>query len=211
MKLTNFSYIFLLLFFFIGLSVKLYFDKKNISQINTSNIKASNDSIKYYKNKFGNEVASKLAFQYDLSQLKNVASENVKLKEVIKKFKKPITIIETVQVVKIDTMYIPFENKIDCVFNEDIIKGTEYYSFSANVSEIGFKLNYLKLFNNQTIITGLKRQGLFKRPLLTTEITNTNPYIKQTKIKPIVIIYPQKIYEKWFITIPIGIVLGKLL
>jgi len=210
MKLQNKSYIFLLIFFFIGISAKLYLEKVDIYKINTKNIKASNDSIKYYKNKFNNEVASKLAFQYDLSQLKDVASENIKLKESIKRFKKPITVIETVQIIKIDTLYIPFKNKIDCVFNEDIIKANNHYSLSANVSNIGFKINNLTMFNEQTIVTGLKRQGLFKKPLLTTEITNTNPYIRQTKINPIVIVYPQRIYEKWFVTIPVGFVLGKL-
>lgn len=181
-----------------------YKDSENQSE---QNAKALNDTIKYHKNKYGQEVASKLAIQTSFDNLKY---ENDTLKEAIKKFKKPITIIQTEQVVKIDTFYVSFKDSIKCVFSQDIIKANTYYSFSANVSNKGFKLNNLEVFNDQTIVTGFKKQGLFKKPLLVTEITNSNPHVKQTEIKPIVIVYPKKIYEKWYVTIPIGFVLGKL-
>jgi hypothetical protein len=210
MKLTNKSYIFLLLFFFGGIFIKLYFDKVEISKINNQNILALNDSIKYHKNKYGKEVASKLVLQYSLSQLKDVSKQNKELKETIKNFKKPITIIETKQVVKIDTVYVSFEKPIDYVFSKDFSSTNKYYQLSANVSNLGFKLNDLTIENNQSVVVGWKKQGFFKKPLLTTEITNSNPYIRQIEIKPIVIVYPKKIYEKWYVVLPAGYVLGKI-
>lgn len=182
-------------------------DNKELKQVSDSNRIALLDSVKYHKNKYGYEVASKLALQLSLKHLKY---QNDTLKEAIKKFKKPLTIVQTKQVVKIDTLYVPFEKPINCDFTRLLEKETSYYLFKGEVDSLGFKINNLTLFNNQTIVTGLKRQGFFKKPLLTTEITNTNPYIKQTEIKPIIIVYPQKIYEKWYITIPTGILLGKL-
>lgn len=177
------------------------------NKILSDNLKASNSKVKYHKNKYGQIVASKLSLQYELKDLKH---ENDTLRESVRKFKKPLTIIQTKQVVKIDTLYIPFEKPINCDFTRLLEKETSYYMFKGKVDSLGFKIDNLTLFNNQTIVTGFKRQGLFKKPLLTTEITNTNPYVRQIEIKPIVIVYPQKIYEKWYITLPVGIALGKL-
>tara|TARA_R110000824_G_scaffold348631_2_gene535367 strand:+ start:232 stop:867 length:636 start_codon:yes stop_codon:yes gene_type:complete len=210
MKFTNKSYIFLLLFFFTGIFIKLYFDKVEMTKINNQNILALNDSIKYHKNKYGKEVASKLVLQYSLSQLKDVSKQNKELKETIKNFKKPITIIETKQVVKLDTIYIPFDKPIEHVFSKDFSSTNEYYQLTASVSNLGLKLSNLTINNNQSVVVGWKKQGLFKKPLLTTEITNSNPYIKQLEIKPIVIVYPKKIYEKWYVVLPVGYILGKI-
>lgn len=198
---------YLIIIILLALNLFTWNKYKDLENISEQNAKALNDTIKYHKNKYGYEVASKLALQLSLKYLKY---QNDTLKEAIKKFKKPITIIQTKQVVKIDTFYVPFKDTIKCVFNEDILKANTNYSLSANVSNKGFKLNNLEVFNDQTIVTGFKRQGLFKKPILITEITNSNHYVKQTEIKPIVIIYPKKIYEKWYVTVPVGFVLGKL-
>tara|TARA_R110002049_G_scaffold309180_1_gene518117 strand:- start:10861 stop:11487 length:627 start_codon:yes stop_codon:yes gene_type:complete len=201
----------LIIIFFASISVKLYLDKNKISNINTQNINALNDSIKYHKNKYNKEVASKLALQYNLSQLKDVAKKNEELKEVIKNFKKPITIVKTKQVTKIDTVYIPFDKPIEHDFKRFFDLNDKYYQLNGKVSNLGISIDNITIPNKQNIIVGWKKQGLFKKPLLTTEITNSNPYIKQIEIQPIVITYPKIIYEKWYVVLPVGYILGKAL
>ena len=66
----------------------------------------------------------------------------------------------------------------------------------------------MKLFNRQDIVVGWKRQGLFKNPIATAEITNSNKYFKQTNIKPFIIVYKKKWHEKWYVTIPSAFILG---
>lgn len=215
MKLTNKSYYLLFILFFFGLSIKLYFDKNEISNRYDRNIKAQNDTIKYYKNKFNNEVASKLAIELTLSEFKTTvkgqSKEIQRLKEAVKRFKKPIATIQSKQEITFKPTQIEFVEPINCDFKRDINFFDKYYQLNAKVSNIGFNIDSLKLFNNQDIVIGYKKQGLFKKPLLTAEITNTNPYIKQVEIKPIVIKYNEPIYKKWYITIPTGIIIGSLL
>ena len=176
-----------------------------------ANLKAQNDSIKYFKNKYSQEVASKTALQLTINELKHVSKENDTLREAIKKFKKPNTIIETKQVVRVDTIYQTFKDTIKDVFNKDFLIDNKYYSFNLNLTQNGFNITNLNLYNDQTIISGWKSNGLFKNPSASVEITNTNPYFKQTKIKPIIITYKKKWHEKWYITIPSALTFGYLL
>ncbi len=176
-----------------------------------SNLIALNDSIKYHKNKFGKEVASKKALQLTVNELKDHTKENKELKEALKKFKKPITVIQTEQVVRIDTIYQKFKDSVKCVFSKDIFVNNKDYQFNFKVNQTGFKLSNLSIFNKQNIVAGWKSQGLFKNPIATVEITNSNKYFKQTKIKPIIIVYKKKWHEKWYITIPSALTFGYIL
>lgn len=194
----------------LGIIFHLYTSKQDISNRAKDNLIALNDSIKYHKNKFNQEVASKRSLQLTLSELKDYSKENIELKEAIKKFKKPITIIQTKQVVKIDTI-VKFKDTIKYVFSKDISVDDRYYQFDIKINQIGLKIDNFTISNNQTIVVGWKSQGWFKNPIATAEITNTNPYFKQTEIKPIIIVYNKKWHEKWFITIPISFLVGCLL
>lgn len=189
-------------------SFNLYTEKKADNSRYKSNLLALNDSVKYHKNKFGDEVASKRALQFTLSELKDYSKENKELKETIKKFKKPLVVIQTEQVVRIDTIYRQFKDSIKYVFSKDINILNKDYAFNLNINQTGFKIDNFSIFNTQSIVVGWKKQGLFKSPIATAEITNTNKYFKQTKIKPFIIVYKRKWHEKIYFTVPIGIILG---
>ena len=202
-KLIPYAIIVILLALFINQYNGRKLEKSNYK----SNELALRDSVKYHKNKYGKEVASKLALQLSLNELKDYSKENKQLKEAIKKFKKPITVIKTEQVVKIDTI-VKFKDSIKYVFRKDIFVNDKHYQFNVKVDNLGFKISEMKLFNRQDIVVGWKRQGLFKNPIATAEITNSNKYFKQTNIKPFIIVYKKKWHEKWYVTIPSAFILG---
>lgn len=207
--------IFILIILLSVLAWDLYNSKKIDSKIAEENILALQDSVKYHKNKFGNEVASKLALQLTAKELqksvKNGSIENNKLKEAIKKYKKVIATVQTTQEVTIDTIYIPFKDTIKCVFRKNFEIRDKWYQFNQTITNKGFKITDFKLTpNNQTVVFGWKKNGWFKNPQAVVEITNLSPLFKQTKIKPIIIVYHKKWYEKWYITIPSAFLIGKL-
>lgn len=179
------------------------------------NLKAFQDSTFYYKNRLGHEVASRLSFQLtekELSeQLKSKTEDNKRLKEALKKIKKPIVVVQSDQEIKIDTVYVPFEVPVECKFSFDKQVNKNWFSFNASVNQDGLTISDFELQNNQTLVVGWKSKSIFKSPELKAEITNTNPYFKQLQIKPIVIIYKRSWYEKPIYTIPLGFALGATL
>lgn len=176
------------------------------------NYKAQQDSTVHFKNKFNETVASKLAVQLTVKELKVIKKENKRLQEALKNFKKPIAVIQTKQVIKFDTIYIPFKNPIKCVFSEPIVYKDKWYSFNANASNEGFSMLSFDLVpNEQDIVFGWKKKSLFSKSELRVEITNSNELFNQEKIKPIIIHYERAWHEKPIYTVPIGVILGVLI
>lgn len=184
----------------------------SLSARHERNIEALNDTTSYYKNKLGQEVATKLSLELTKKELNKKlsfsTSENKRLSEALKKMKKPIVIVQSDQEVKIDTIKIPVKSDIDCqfFFNENVKK--DWFSFSVSGNNKSLLISDFELKNSQTLVFGYKKKNFFSNPELRAEITNTNPYLKQKNIKPIYIVYKRSWYEKPIYTIPIGFVLG---
>ena len=187
-------------------------NKNNEIQRQKDNVKALQDSTTYFKNKKGEIVATKLALQLTEKELKEVKKSNSNLAIALKNFKRPITIIETKQEVRIDTVLVPYKDTIPFIFNRFEKKVDKYYSLNITSNQRGNTISDLTLTpNKQIIIVGDKRNNIFKDAELRVDITNSNKYFNQKNIKPIVIVYKKVWFEKPVITIPIGIVLGLLI
>ena len=190
-----------------------YLGKQNNEiQRQKDNVKALQDSTTYFKNKQGEIVATKLVLQLTEKELKEVKKSNSNLAIALKNFKRPITIIETKQEVRIDTVLVPYKDTIPFIFNRFEKKVDKYYSLNITSNQRGNTVSDLTLTpNKQTIIVGDKRSSIFKDTELRVDITNSNKYFNQKNIKPIVIVYKKVWFEKPLVTIPIGIVLGLLI
>ena len=190
-----------------------YLGKQNNEiQRQKDNVKALQDSTTYFKNKQGEIVATKLVLQLTEKELKEVKKSNSNLAIALKNFKRPITIIETKQEVRIDTVLVPYKDTIPFIFNRFEKKVDKYYSLNITSNQRGNTISDLTLTpNKQTIIVGDKRSSIFKDTELRVDITNSNKYFNQKNIKPIVIVYKKVWFEKPLVTIPIGIVLGLLI
>mgnify|MGYP000232872617 FL=1 len=206
---------YILLIIVSSICLHLYNDRNNEIKRNSDNIRAYNDSIKHFQNKNGEIVSSKLAVQLTnkelKQQIKGLSEDDKRLKEAIKKYKKVIATVQTTQDVKIDTIFIPFKDTIPYVFSKEIEVIDTYYRFDVKLSNTSFKITNFSLTpNKQDIVIGWKKKGLFKNPLATIEITNSNKLFNQTEIKPIIIVYKKQWHEKWYITLPSAFLLGKL-
>lgn len=200
----------------IGVIVHLFTSRSDISKRAADNLNALQDSVKYHKNKFNEEVSSKLALQLTEKELKksvnNGTEENKKLKEAIKNYKTVIATIQSTQIVRIDTIKVPFKDTIKYVFSKNFEIRDKWYQFDQNITNKGFSISNFKLTpNKQTIVVGWKKQGWFKNPKATVELTNSSPLFKQVDMKPIIVVYEKKWHEKWFITIPGGLLFGALI
>jgi hypothetical protein len=150
-----------------------------LSQTNKKNQLASLDSINYYKNKLGLEVAEKQTFVGTSKQLKiyleAAKQKNKQLRNTIAAFRKLAAASSVEQTIKIDSVDIPFQEKVSVNFVRKFLKQTEYYTFSGEVNEFGINVNFLST-NLQTQATGIKNVGWFNSEFR-TEVTNNNPYI----------------------------------
>ena len=145
-----------------------------------NNIKALNDTIHYLKDKNGNLVATKLAFESDVKMLKQLNEklyneiDDLKLKGDIANVVYVDNYIDypvhdTTYVVEYDTLYRGFEK--DFSFNNDyrILEGNvKYHDDSLNVN-----INKDQVFFDYTVAMD-KKNNIY--------IKSTNPYIKYTEI-----------------------------
>ncbi|AKG94208.1 hypothetical protein AVT43_gp34 [Polaribacter phage P12002L] len=205
-----------LFFFTISVILLVYFfnsisNKNETIKRQESNIKALKDSTTYFKNKLGQTVATKLALQLTEKELKEEIKNNESLKIALKKFKKPIAVIQTKQEVKIDTVFIKYKDTIPFVFRRFERVKKDYYTLDLLSTNKGNTVSNFKLKDNeQTFVIGDKKKSIFSDSELRLDITNSNPLFNQKEIKPIVVVYKKSWYENPLITIPIGFGLGLL-
>lgn len=149
-----------------------------------NNTKVLNDTLEYYENSIGLEVAQKLAFKGSQEELKNLIlskdNEIGQLKEAIKRFKKISNTSQVETVTKIDSIKVPFEVEVPCKFYREIKALGDHYNIMGYVNESGFNLRHLIIPNTQTIVTGVKKTGFLKREYR-FEVTNSNPYVTVEK------------------------------
>lgn len=173
------------------------------------NYAAQLDSTKYYKNKSGEIVATKKSLLYTKKELSIATKKNKRLQESVKGFKKTIAVLQSTQKVEHDTIYVPFEKPIDCVFSRSIKYEDEKIVFSQTITNLGVLTPEIRFKpNKQDIVFGWKSKGMFKKSILTAEITNSNKAYENKDLKPITIHYKRSWYEKPIYTISIGILLG---
>jgi hypothetical protein len=151
----------------------------SIKKTNAHNQIALLDSISFYKNKLGIEVAEKLAFKGTANELKIIVetkkAENQQLKTALESFKKVDNANSVNQSIKIDSVDIPFDKKLSVNFVRKFLKQTDFYTFSGEVNQLGININFLSN-NLQTSVTGVKSIGWLSSEYR-TEISNSNPYI----------------------------------
>ena len=180
------------------------------SNLYEKNMEAKNDSISYYKNKNGENVATIKSIQLEKGELKKFLKEKgVELKRV----KAVLAYMESHQEVRIDTIEVEFKDSIPCVFNKDFTISDEWYSFNQKLSQKGSTVTDFLLKNKQDIMWSWKykkKENIFQKSKLEirAEITNSNPYFKTTHIEPYIITVRKKWYEKPLVTVPLGILIG---
>lgn len=179
------------------------FDSNRQKKLNEQNLAVS-DSLTIYKTMYNQEVASKQVYVTQTNKFKFL---NDSLRTIIKKgFKEPETVIITKTVTRIDTLYKPYKVPINFQFKRNFVFADNHYRFSGISTNLGIRLDTVRIYNKQSIVFGEKKRGI-----IYADIVNSNPYIYTTDIKSYTYKPKKKWYEKWYITIPAGVAAGAII
>ena len=184
----------------------------NEANLRDNNLSAMSDSISYYKNKLGTVTAEKEVLQltkddFEKYQLKNDA----KLAALTKEFSKVKQVVIASQKIKIDSILVPFETQIPCEFEVVGDYETEWYNLGYKINQEGLTIEPFNTWNEQTVITGFKRKWFLGKQYMTTDVTNSNPFMQTTEIKTIEVVVPKKFYDTRLFNIGVGFLGGALL
>lgn len=177
-------------FVFITLSINKCTYYKNV---NDKNIIALTDSIKYYKGKYGNEVAKKTMIETDFKNLQNINDSLYRMIQSMQVNKPDIVIGGSTSIDngKHDTIYIPTAAEIT---SKNIYRK---FDFSNQYRELTGNVNY----TNDTLGLHIEKDIIqFKYALAVKDnavyMTSDNPYVKFNSITGLTI--PKQKKEKKF-------------
>jgi len=167
----------------------------NVSDEYKHNIEALNDTIKYYRDKNGNLVATKLAFESDVKTLKLL---NEKLYNQIDSLKLNPKVISQIVYVdgtidngKKDTAYIVSHDTISRGFSKDFNFNNSYRLLEGNVN---YKNDSLDLRINKDIVKFDYTLAIDKDNKI--YIKSTNPYVSYNEISGFTV--PKKKEKYWY-------------
>ena len=142
-----------------------------------------NDSIKYYKNKHGQEVAYKTALQGEKSAMSVLLSKQIdstgQLKRLTEKYKRIASAGNITTVTRIDTIPVAYEVPVPFEFERTWEKINPFYSLSGKSNQNGITIDRLEIPNTLSYVIGDKKTGLFKSEYR-IETVNSNPYVRTT-------------------------------
>lgn len=177
-------------FIFITLSINKCTYYKNV---NDRNIIALTDSVKYYKGKYGNEVAKKTMIETDCKNLQNINDSLYRMIQSMQVKKPDIAIGGSTSIDngKHDTVYIPTVTEIT---SKNIYRK---FDFSNQYRELTGNVNY----TNDTLGLHIEKDRIqFKYALAIKDnavyMTSDNPYVKFNSITGLTI--PKQKKEKKF-------------
>lgn len=191
--------------------ILLLFNQCNESKrISTDNYEALNDTVSYYKNRLGKQTATIKTLQAH-NEKKAVAllGKDKEIAALVKEFKQVKYITKYETVAKYDTILVAFDNPVPALdFTRTGLLKKKHISFNYKIDNFSFSLDSLNIPNTTTIITGTKRKWFLGKEYLTTDITNSNPYITVTDIKSVEIAVPTPWYKKWYVWAGAGLIGG---
>lgn len=177
-------------FVFMTLSINKCTYYKNV---NNKNIIALTDSVKYYKGKYGNEVAKKTMIETDCKNLQNINDSLYRMIQSMQ-VKKPDIVIggsTSIDNGKHDTIWVPTVTEIT---SKNIYRK---FDFSNQYRELAGNVNY----TNDTLGLHIEKDRIqFKYALAVKDnvvyMTSDNPYVKFNSITGLTI--PKQKKEKKF-------------
>lgn len=196
----------------IALVVTLLFSIEKCRYIHNrdaANLNVLTDSLTHFKNKLGTKTAEIKTLQLNKEQLQNlILNKDKELALLAKEFSKVKSIVKYKTLVQFDTIKIAYKDTTPCLFRRSGEVKENWYSFSYNSDQKGIKINALSTNTETTIINGFKRRWFLGRESVTTNITNSNPYIEVTQIKSAEVVVPEPWYKKWYVWLAVGVSAG---
>lgn len=185
--------------------VDAWSSERKYSKQNTRNLSLMQDSVSIHKK----------AFLITENTLKELENENEQLKKDIKDFKSITSITTITTVTQIDTIYVPFNDSIDCTFSTSIDIDSTFYKISATVSNEGLALSRIEIPNRMSVVVGDKKVkgwlGITTGKEYSIIVNNTNPYIQTQNTHNYTIVKRDKWYESPYFLVGAGFIGGVLI
>lgn len=159
-----------------------YRKKQKLKTQQQSTLSFLEDSVSYYKDKYGEEIATKKILVGGKDQLQILLSKQIdstqQFKSLYKKYKRisAASIVNTVTV--IDSIPVPFKFPVEKEFTRDFKIDNQNYFLKGVVNSNGLNIKNLTIFNSLTFVMGEKKQGWFKSNTYSIDIKNSNSLIK---------------------------------
>lgn len=146
------------------------------------------DSISYYKNKYGQEVAIRSAIYGEKRELELLLQNtSEQLADLAKRYRKLQAAGEVGQEVRIDTVRVEYEVPVPCDFFWNWTKSVQnQYTISGTADQHGITIDSLLIPNTLSFVVG-KEKGKF-----TFSAINSNPLIKTTSLDAYTLDIPQR-------------------
>lgn len=186
--------------------------RKQEAGIYNSNLKVERESVKFFRNSNNKLTASNGVLQLEKNYLKNeVVKKDAEISAMVKEFASIKSVIKIQDRIIVDSIEVPYEVPVPHIFERIGKLNNDWYAFSYKSNEKGFEIDSLVIPNETNIVTGTKRKWFFGAETLTTDVTNTNPYIKVQDIQSSEVIIKVPWYKKWYVWLAAGAVTGILL
>lgn len=183
-----------------------------VKQNATENSIALTDTITYYTNRLSTQTASIKTLRLEQQELKDIVlAKDKQLTALTKEFSHVKSVVQYGQVTILDTIAIVYRDTVPCVFSKSGNIASKWYNLNYKSNNKCFTIDSLTLPNQATVITGFKRKWFLGKETLTTDVTNSNPYITVTNLKAINVVVPTPWYKKWYVWLGAGIAGGFLL
>lgn len=190
----------------------LCFNQCENNKVAIANLQAATSQNTTYKNAIGTLTTQNKTLQLSQKELKHlVLKKDDTLAKLVKKFSNVQTIVKTNTITQFDTIKIKFETPSPCAFVREGSEVQRWFSLQYKVDSIGIKIDSLKIPNTQIVASGLKRKWFLGKETLVTEVTNTNPNIKNASVESYKTIVKKRWYDSTLFKFAAGAVTGYLI
>lgn len=180
---------------FLALFLNTCREKREMQKEASNSFDFFSDSIRYYKNELGQEIAVKTALQGEKSALEVLLSKQIdstgQLKALVKKFRKVDAAGNITTITKFDTIRIGYEIPVPCEFHRDWSENTKWYKIAGSSNQNGITINSLEVPNTLSFAIGKRKKGWFNSEYV-IEAVNSNPNIKTKGLDAYSVKVPQK-------------------
>jgi len=156
------------------------------------------DSAKVYKSKLGKAVYYNQSLEVTEKELRMAKDSLIKeLKDL--RIKKPKTITKIVTEIVFKDVLVYYTDTLPCdTFNIPFTHVDDWITINGYSHNKGLDFKNISITNDLLIVTGEKKNGLFKRNEQVVTVTSKNPYLEVKNITNYAIKPKVPFYDKWW-------------
>jgi hypothetical protein len=172
------------------------------------------DTVAYFNNAMGTQTATVKTLMAGKQELESIViARDKQLAQAASHFARVNTVVKYKTSIEVDTVYVAFNAKPDSLpaYNHAGAVFDKWYSFDYNINNRGLQLTNLSLQTETAVVTGIKRKWFLGTQTLTTDVSNTNPYITVIQLQAAEVTLPVPVYKKWYVWLGAGLLGGFIL